>query len=102
MWTYEILGTLSPDPWDLSLYTRNMIEGEATRRNGHVAHVPGPWGRSGCFPAEPYPPPRRIQSSKQGRRVQALWGRFAVEDLEGVVEAEAFAGAVVQRVNIAA
>ena len=46
-------GTLSPHPWDLPLCARGRIEEQATSYSYHVAPVPGPERRSGCFPAAP-------------------------------------------------
>jgi len=74
-------------------------EGQATPGTHNIAHVPGPRRRSGCFPAEPYPPPRQIECIRKESRPQELSGRLGEEDLEGTCKAQALAGPAIQGVN---
>jgi hypothetical protein len=88
-------GTLSPHPWDFPLCARGRIEEQATSYSYHVAPVPGPERRSGCFPAAPYPPLRRHECIRVEKLWQLLSRRSGMEDLTGGLEAEAFAGPMV-------
>ncbi len=60
---------------------------------------PGPQRRSGCFPAEPYPPPRQIECIRKESRPQESSWRLGVEDFKRTCKAQALAGPAIQGVN---
>ena len=59
-----LLGTLSPDPWDFSLLMPIPVDDFVAGAQLNSKPAPA-WSwprsrRSGCFPAEPYPPLRPL------------------------------------------
>jgi hypothetical protein len=63
-----------------------------------VAPIPG--RRSGCFPAAPYPPPRPGECIAPESPPQELSRRLGMKHRAGAVEAEAFAGPVVDLADL--
>jgi hypothetical protein len=75
-WFPFYLGDAVPKPLGFSaLGQKHDNKDKATWMLHRVAHAPGSLRRSGCFPAEPYPPQRRIYPT-QGctRRARAGTG----------------------------
>src|SRR5512133_590276 len=100
--TVDRLGTLSPGPWDLSLWTRNMVKGRRRRVPTTSPVSPGRDGARVGSHQSPILRRDRFSVSKGETCPQGSSGGFGVEDLEGGLEAQALAGSMVELADVGA